>query len=58
MHIHEGVGVYDMHRPNKNCMRATNQNRTGDLILTKDAHYRLCYISIPSTRGVRRSSTN
>ncbi len=46
MHIHEGVGVYDMHRPNKNCMRATNQNRTGDLILTKDAHYRLCYSSL------------
>ena len=26
--------------------KAANQNRTGDLILTKDAHYRLCYSSL------------
>ena len=27
---------------------ADNQTRTGGLILTKDAHYHLCYISNPS----------
>ena len=27
-------------------MQAANQTRTGDLILTKDAHYHLCYSSI------------
>ena len=29
-------------------IRAANQTRTGDLILTKDAHYHLCYSSISS----------